>query len=467
MASLNQSLQRTTMNENVKYVLDESRLPKCWYNIVADLFVPPPPALHPVTHQPLGPDDLKPLFPDALIAQEVSAEREIEIPAPVRDIYRQWRPSPLYRARRLEQALDTPARIYYKYEGVSPAGSHKPNTAVPQAFYNKEAGVARIATETGAGQWGSSLAFAGALFGIEVQVFMVRVSFQQKPYRRALMETWGAACTASPSNQTAAGRAILASRPDHPGSLGIAISEAVEVAAQRDDTKYALGSVLNHVLLHQTVVGQEAIAQMELADDYPDIIVGCTGGGSNFAGIAFPFLGEQLRGGRSVRIVAVEPSACPTLTRGRYAYDYGDTAHLTPLTKMHTLGSSFTPPGFHAGGLRYHGMAPLVSHVQQLGLIEARGYPQLACFEAGVLLARTEGILPAPEANHAVRGAIDEALRCKQEGVSRAILFNLCGHGHFDMQAYMDYFAGKLTDQSYDEGELAMALAGLPSVTSV
>jgi tryptophan synthase beta chain len=467
MASLNQSLQRTTMNENVKYVLDESRLPKCWYNIVADLSVPPPPALHPVTHQPLGPDDLKPLFPDALIAQEVSAEREIEIPAPVRDIYRQWRPSPLYRARRLEQALDTPARIYYKYEGVSPAGSHKPNTAVPQAFYNKEAGVARIATETGAGQWGSSLAFAGALFGIEVQVFMVRVSFQQKPYRRALMETWGAACTASPSDQTAAGRAILASRPDHPGSLGIAISEAVEVAAQRDDTKYALGSVLNHVLLHQTVVGQEAIAQMELADDYPDIIVGCTGGGSNFAGIAFPFLGEQLRGGRSVRIVAVEPSACPTLTRGRYAYDYGDTAHLTPLTKMHTLGSSFTPPGFHAGGLRYHGMAPLVSHVQQLGLIEARGYPQLACFEAGVLLARTEGILPAPEANHAVRGAIDEALRCKQEGVSRAILFNLCGHGHFDMQAYMDYFAGKLTDQSYDEGELAMALAGLPSVTSV
>ena len=404
------------------------------------------------------------LFPAALIAQEMSAEREIEIPTPVREIYRQWRPSPLYRARRLERALDTPARIYFKYEGVSPAGSHKPNTAVPQAFYNKEAGIRRIATETGAGQWGSSLAFAGALFGIDVEVFMVRVSYGQKPYRRALMETWGATCTASPSERTAAGRAILAQRPDHPGSLGIAISEAVEIAVQRADTHYALGSVLNHVLLHQTVVGLEAIAQLELANDYPDIIVGCTGGGSNFAGIAFPFLGQQLRGGRAVRIIAVEPAACPTLTRGQYAYDYGDTAQLTPLTKMHTLGSTFTPPGFHAGGLRYHGMAPLVSHVQELGLIESRNYHQLACFEAGVLLARTEGILPAPEANHAVRGAIDEALRCKEEGVSRAILFNLCGHGHFDMQAYMDYFAGKLTDQTYDEGELAMALAGLPSV---
>ncbi|RYU62505.1 TrpB-like pyridoxal phosphate-dependent enzyme [Methylolobus aquaticus] len=454
------------MSEPVKYLLDESRMPRSWYNIVADLPAPPPPALHPATHRPLGPDDLAPLFPMTLIEQEVSTERDIEIPAPVRDIYRQWRPSPLYRARRLERALDTPARIYYKYEGVSPAGSHKPNTAIPQAFYNREAGIRRIATETGAGQWGSSLAFAGALFGVEVEVFMVRVSYQQKPYRRALMETWGATCTASPSDRTAAGRAVLAQRPDHPGSLGIAISEAVEVAAQRDDTNYALGSVLNHVLLHQTVVGLEAIAQLELADDYPDVIVGCTGGGSNFAGIAFPFLGAQLRGGRSIRIVAVEPAACPSLTRGEYAYDFGDTAHLTPLTKMHTLGSTFTPPGFHAGGLRYHGMAPLVSHVQQLGLIEARAYLQLACFEAGVLFARTEGILPAPEANHAVRGAIDEALRCKEEGTSRAILFNLCGHGHFDMQAYMDYFAGQLTDQAYDEGELAMALAGLPSVTT-
>lgn len=455
------------MTQPVKYLLDESRMPKAWYNLVADLPVPPPPVLHPGTAQPISPDDLAPLFPQSLIQQEVATEREIEIPKPVREIYRQWRPSPLYRARRLEQALGTPARIYYKYEGVSPAGSHKPNTAVPQAFYNREAGVKRIATETGAGQWGSSLAFAGALFGIEVEVFMVRVSYNQKPYRRALMETWGATCIASPSERTAAGRAILAQRSDHPGSLGIAISEAVEIAAQRDDTKYALGSVLNHVLLHQTVVGLEAMAQLEMADDYPDIIVGCTGGGSNFAGIAFPFLGTQLRGGRKVRIIAVEPAACPSLTRGPYAYDFGDTAHLTPLTKMHTLGSAFTPPGFHAGGLRYHGMAPLVSHVKQLGLIEARAYPQLSCFEAGVLLARTEGILPAPEANHAIRGAIDEALRCKEEGVSRAILFNLCGHGHFDMQAYMDYFAGKLTDQSYDEAELAMALAGLPAVTTV
>ena len=455
------------MTQPVKYLLDESRMPKAWYNLVADLPVPPPPVLHPGTAQPISPDDLAPLFPLSLIQQEVTTEREIQIPKPVREIYRQWRPSPLYRARRLEQALGTPARIYYKYEGVSPAGSHKPNTAVPQAFYNREAGVKRIATETGAGQWGSSLAFAGALFGIEVEVFMVRVSYNQKPYRRALMETWGATCIASPSERTAAGRAILAQRPDHPGSLGIAISEAVEVAAQRDDTKYALGSVLNHVLLHQTVVGLEAMAQLEMADDYPDIIVGCTGGGSNFAGIAFPFLGTQLRGGRKVRIIAVEPAACPSLTRGPYAYDFGDTAHLTPLTKMHTLGSAFTPPGFHAGGLRYHGMAPLVSHVKQLGLIEARAYPQLSCFEAGVLLARTEGILPAPEANHAIRGAIDEALRCKEEGVSRAILFNLCGHGHFDMQAYMDYFAGKLTDQTYDEAELAMALAGLPVVTTV
>ena len=455
------------MTEPVKYPLDESRMPKYWYNLVADLPMPPPPVLHPGTLQPISPDDLAPLFPTSLIMQEVSTEREIEIPEPVRDIYRQWRPSPLYRARRLEKALDTPARIYYKYEGVSPAGSHKPNTAVAQAFYNKEAGVKRIATETGAGQWGSSLAFAGALFDIEVEVFMVRVSYQQKPYRRALMETWGATCTPSPSERTAAGRAILTKRPDHPGSLGIAISEAVEIAAQRDDTKYALGSVLNHVLLHQTVVGLEAVAQLEMADDYPDVVVGCTGGGSNFAGIAFPFLGAQLRGGKKVRIVAIEPAACPSLTRGKYAYDFGDTAHLTPLTKMHTLGSTFTPPGFHAGGLRYHGMAPLVSHVRQLDLIEARAYHQLSCFEAGVLFARVEGVLPAPEANHAVRGAIDEALRCKEEGVSRAILFNLCGHGHFDMQAYMDYFAGKLTDQNYDEAELAMALAGLPSVTAV
>ncbi|MGA8053946.1 MAG: TrpB-like pyridoxal phosphate-dependent enzyme [Burkholderiales bacterium] len=452
------------MTDSVKYLLDESRIPKHWYNLQADLPKALPPVLHPGTHQPVGPDDLAPLFPMDLILQEVTTEREVPIPEPVREVYRQWRVTPLYRARRLEKALQTPARIYYKYEGVSPAGSHKPNTAVAQAFYNRQAGVKKLATETGAGQWGSSLAYAGALFGLEVQVFMVRVSYNQKPYRRALMETYGAKCIASPSSETQSGKAILAQRADHPGSLGIAISEAVEVAAQRDDTKYALGSVLNHVLLHQTVVGQEAMAQMELANDYPDVIVGCTGGGSNFAGIVFPFLGAQLRGGKKVRIVAVEPSACPSLTRGKYAYDFGDTGHLTPLAKMYTLGSTFTPPGFHAGGLRYHGMAPMVSHVKALGLIEAVAYHQTQCFDAGVLFARNEGILPAPEANHAVKGAIDEALKCKEEGVSRAILFNLCGHGHFDMQAYMDYFAGKLVDQEYDEGELAMALAGLPSV---
>ena len=452
------------MSDTVKYLLDETRIPKTWYNLAADLPKPLPPVLHPGTGQPIGPGDLAPLFPMALIMQEVSTERDIEIPEPVRDIYRQWRPSPLYRARRLEKALQTPAKIYYKYEGVSPAGSHKPNTAVPQAFYNKQEGVKKLATETGAGQWGSSLAFAGALFDLEVKVFMVRVSYNQKPYRRALMETYGASCIASPSNETQSGRAILAQRADHPGSLGIAISEAVEVAAQSDDTKYALGSVLNHVLLHQTIVGQEAMMQLEMAGDYPDVIVGCTGGGSNFAGIAFPFLGAQLRGGKKVRIVAVEPAACPSLTRGKYAYDFGDTGHLTPLVKMHTLGSTFTPPGFHAGGLRYHGMAPMVSHIKQLGLIEAVAYHQLQCFEAGVQFARAEGIVPAPEANHAVRGAIVEALKCKTEGKSRTILFNLCGHGHFDMQAYTDYFAGKLTDQSYDEAELAMALSGLPSV---
>jgi tryptophan synthase beta chain len=452
------------MTDTIKYLLDETQLPKFWYNIAADLPAPPPPVLHPGTRQPVGPADLEPLFPMSLIRQEVSTERDIEIPEPVRQIYRQWRPSPLYRARRLEQALETPAKIYYKYEGVSPAGSHKPNTAVAQAFYNCEAGIRRIMTETGAGQWGSSLAFAGALFGIEIQVFMVRVSYNQKPYRRALMETYGARCVASPSDETQSGRAILEQNPDHPGSLGIAISEAVELAAQRDDTKYALGSVLNHVLLHQTVIGCEAFVQMAMAGDDPDVLVGCTGGGSNFAGLIFPFLGAQLRGGRKRKIIAVEPAACPSLTRGRYAYDFGDTGHLTPLTKMHTLGSTFTPPGFHAGGLRYHGMAPLVSHLKELGLIEAEAYHQTSCFEAGVMFARTEGLVPAPEANHAVRGAINEALRCKEEGTSRTILFNLCGHGHFDMQAYLDYAAGQLVDQDYDESELALALAGLPSV---
>lgn len=455
------------MTDTIKYLLSEEQMPKDWYNLAADLPVPLPAVLHPGTMQPVGPDDLAPLFPMSLILQEVSTERRIEIPEPVRQIFRQWRPAPLYRARRLEQALGTPAKIYYKYEGVSPAGSHKPNTAIPQAFFNREAGIRKLTTETGAGQWGTSLSFAGALFGIEVQVFQVRVSFNQKPYRRAVMETYGATCVASPSELTQSGRAILAQRPDHPGSLGIAISEAVELAAQRDDTKYALGSVLNHVLLHQTIIGEEAILQLEMAGDDPDVVVGCTGGGSNFAGIAFPFIGMQLRGGPNAkkrRIVAVEPAACPSLTRGKYAYDFGDTAHLTPLTKMHTLGSTFTPPGFHAGGLRYHGMAPMVSHVKELGLIEAVAYHQTECFAAGVTFARAEGIVPAPEANHAVKGAIEEALRCKREGKAETILFNLCGHGHFDMAAYNDYFAGKLSDQQYDESELAMALAGLPSV---
>ena len=452
------------MSDQTKFLLDESKIPRHWYNIAADLPSPASPVLHPGTLQPVGPDDLAPLFPMELIMQEVSTEREVPIPEPVRDVFKLWRPAPLMRAHRLEKALGTPAKIYYKYEGVSPAGSHKPNTAIPQAWYNQQAGVKKLSTETGAGQWGSSLAFAGALFGLEVKVFQVRISYDQKPYRRALMETYGATCIPSPSNQTNSGRAILAERADHPGSLGIAISEAVEVAATNDDTKYALGSVLNHVLLHQTIIGEEAILQMEMAGDDPDIIIGCTGGGSNFAGLAFPFLGLQLRGGRKRRIVAVEPAACPSLTRGKFAYDFGDTAHLTPLTKMHTLGSTFTPPGFHAGGLRYHGMAPLVSHLKELGLIEATAYHQIACFQGAVQFARSEGIIPAPESTHAVRAAIDEALRCKAEGKSEVILFNLSGHGHFDMASYSAYFADKLVDQPYEEAELAMALAGLPSV---
>ncbi len=452
------------MGETVKFVLDESRLPDAWYNLAADLPSPPPPPLHPGTGQPIGPDDLAPIFPMQIIMQEVSTEQRIAIPEEIRDVYRQWRPTPLHRARRLEAALETPARIYYKYEGVSPSGSHKPNTAVAQAFYNKQEGVRRLTTETGAGQWGSALAFAGAIFGLEVDVFMVKVSYDQKPYRRALMESFGARCVASPSDSTESGRAVLAEHPDSTGSLGIAISEAVEVAAQRDDTKYSLGSVLNHVLMHQTVIGEEALEQVELAGDYPDVLIGCTGGGSNFSGLTFPFIGRKLRGGPDVRVIAVEPAACPSLTRGTYAYDFGDTGHLTPLVKMHTLGSVFVPPGFHAGGLRYHGMAPMVSHLHALGLIEARAYAQTEVFAAGVEFARAEGILPAPEANHAVKATIDEAVRCREEGVAETILFNLCGHGHFDMQAYIDYFAGNLTDGLYDENELAMALAALPPV---
>ncbi len=452
------------MSQQTKFLLPEDRIPRHWYNIQADLPKALPPVLHPGTLQPIGPDDLAPLFPMELILQEVSTEREIDIPEPVRDVYKLWRPAPLYRAHRLEQMLQTPAKIYYKYEGVSPAGSHKPNTAIPQAFYNKQAGVKRLTTETGAGQWGTSLSFAGSLFDIDVTVFQVRVSYDQKPYRRAVMETYGARCVASPSSETVYGRQVLEQRPDHPGSLGIAISEAVEIAATNDDTKYALGSVLNHVLMHQTIIGIESMEQMAMADAYPDVVVGCTGGGSNFAGIAFPYIGAGLRGGPKPRIVAVEPAACPSLTRGKYAYDFGDTGKMAPLTKMHTLGSSFTPPGFHAGGLRYHGMAPLVSHLRELGLIEATAYHQTECFAAGVMFARAEGIVPAPEANHAVKGAIEEALRCKREGKSEVILFNLCGHGHFDMAAYTNYFAGNLKDESYSEEELAMALAGLPSV---
>ncbi len=452
------------MSQQTKFLLPEDRIPRSWYNIQADLPTPLPPVLHPGTLQPIGPADLEPLFPMELILQEVSTEREIEIPDPVRDVYKLWRPAPLFRAHRLEKALQTPAKIFYKYEGVSPAGSHKPNTAIPQAFYNKQAGVKRLTTETGAGQWGTSLSFAGSLFDIDVTVFQVRVSYDQKPYRRAVMETYGGRCVASPSNETAYGRKVLAERPDHPGSLGIAISEAVEIAATNPDTKYALGSVLNHVLMHQSIIGIESMEQMAMADAYPDVVVGCTGGGSNFAGIAFPYIGAGLRGGPKPRIVAVEPAACPSLTRGKYAYDFGDTGKMAPLTKMHTLGSQFTPPGFHAGGLRYHGMAPLVSHLKELGLMEAVAYHQTECFAAGVLFARAEGIVPAPEANHAVKGAIEEALRCKREGKSEVILFNLCGHGHFDMAAYSNYFAGNLKDENYDEAELAMALAGLPSV---
>lgn len=452
--------------ESLRFVLPQSEIPTHWYNVVADMPNAPLPPLGP-DGNPATPEQMSAIFPMAILEQEMSAERWIPIPQEVREVYRLWRPSPLVRAIRLEQMLGTPAKIYYKYEGVSPAGSHKPNSAVPQAWYNAQEGVKRLTTETGAGQWGSSLAYAGGLFGLDVKVFQVRVSYDQKPYRRALMETWGARCIPSPSTETEYGRAVLAKHPDHIGSLGIAISEAVEVAAQNDDTKYALGSVLNHVLLHQTIIGEEAMLQMEMAGDDPDVVISCVGGGSNFAGIAFPFIGKDLRDGPNAkkrRILAIEPSACPSLSRGQYAYDFGDTAHLTPLVKMHTLGSDFTPPGLHAGGLRYHGMAPLVSHVKQLGLIEARSVHQTECFAAGVMFARAEGIVAAPECTHAIRGAIDEALRCKAEGKSETILFCLSGHGHFDMASYTNYMSGKLVDQEYDEKELAMALSMLPKV---
>jgi tryptophan synthase beta chain len=450
--------------ETIQYNLPPERIPLAWYNIAADLPAPMAPPLHPGTLQPIGPDDLAPLFPMSLILQEVSQEREIEIPGEVRQLYAQWRPSTLFRARRLERALDTPAHIYYKYEGGSPAGSHKLNTAIPQAYYNKKEGTKHLSTETGAGQWGSALSMACAFFGLDCKVYMVRVSYDQKPYRRALMEAFGATVTASPSIETESGRAILAVHPDSNGSLGIAISEAVEVAAKDPNTKYALGSVLNHVLLHQSVIGLEAIEQMALAGDEPDVVLACAGGGSNFAGLTLPYVGRNLKGKSKARIVAVEPAACPSLTKGRFTYDFGDTGHLTPLVKMHTLGSSFIPPGIHAGGLRYHGMGPLVSHVMNLGLIEATSVQQLDAFAAGIQFARSEGIIPAPESNHAVAAAISEALQAKEEGKPRTILFGLSGHGHFDMASYIAYQAGKLENYEYPEEEIAMALAGLPSV---
>ena len=452
------------MNDTIKYLLEENKIPKTWYNIAADLPKPLAPPLHPGTLKPIGPDDLAPLFPMALIGQEVSQEREIEIPEPVRNIYKQWRPSPLFRAKKLETTLDTPAKIYYKYEGVSPTGSHKPNTAVAQAFYNKEEGTKKIVTETGAGQWGSSLAFACSLFKIDLDVYMVKVSFEQKPYRKMLMQTYGARCVASPSNETNTGKAILKKDPNNPGSLGIAISEAIEMAAQKDTTKYSLGSVLNHVLMHQTVVGNEAMMQMEMAGDYPDILVGCTGGGSNFSGLAFPFIGKKFRDNQNIKVIACEPRSCPSLTKGKYAYDFGDTGHLTPLVKMHTLGSQFIPPATHSGGLRYHGMAPMVSHLKELGIIEAKAFGQKECFEAGIKFANVEGIVPAPEATHAVKGAMDAAIECKKNGQSKTILFNLCGHGHFDMQAYADYFDNKLAEDVYNEVEVNKALESLPKI---
>ncbi|NOZ25667.1 MAG: TrpB-like pyridoxal phosphate-dependent enzyme [Nitrospirae bacterium] len=448
---------------DTKIVLPDGEIPTRWYNIMADMPNLPRPPLHPATKQPVGPDDLAVIFPMSLIEQEVSTDRWIQIPEEVLKAYALWRPSPLFRARRLEEALGTPARIYYKYEGVSPAGSHKPNTSIPQAYYNKKAGIRRIATETGAGQWGSSMALAGSLFGVDVTVYMVKVSYEQKPYRRIAMETWGATVHASPTSITSAGRRILESDPDSPGSLGIAISEAVEDAAGRSDTNYALGSVLNHVLLHQTVIGLEAMRQFELAGDYPDVIVGCCGGGSNLAGVSFPFLRDKING-RELRVVAVEPTSCPTLTKGEFRYDFGDTAGLTPLAMMYTLGHDFVPPGIHAGGLRYHGDAPLVSQLYHDGLIEAKAYPQTAVFEAALQFARTEGIIPAPETAHAVRAAVDEALLCREEGKEKAILFNLSGHGYLDLQAYADYLDGKLTDYEYPEEKIREALSRLPEL---
>src|SRR5277367_3592124 len=452
------------MSERTKFILDESQIPAQWYNVIPDLPAPPPPPLHPGTGQPVGPDDLAPLFPMELIRQEVTGENYVDIPGEVIDVYKLWRPTPLFRARRLEKLLNTPARIYYKYEGGSPAGSHKPNTAVPQAYYNSVEGTKRLTTETGAGQWGSALAFAAAQYALDCEIWMVRASYDQKPHRRTLMQTYGATVHPSPSRATKAGLDVLASDPDSPGSLGIAISEAVEAAGGSAETRYALGSVLNHVLLHQTVIGQEALAQFDLAGEAgPDLIVGCTGGGSNFAGLVFPFLREKLAGRMNPVIRAVEPSACPSFTRGVYAYDFGDTAGFTPLLKMHTLGHAFIPDPIHAGGLRYHGMSPLLSHIYELGLIEAVAKPQSECFAAGLRFARTEGIVPAPEPTHALAATIDEALRCKETGEEKVILTALCGHGLLDLSAYESFLAGQVTDFELSAESLQDALGSLPA----
>jgi tryptophan synthase beta chain len=450
------------MSEASKFLLTDSQIPAVWVNVLPSLPEPLAMPLHPGTHQPLTPQDLAPIFPMELIEQEFSAKPEIDIPGEVMDIYRLWRATPLYRARRLEKALDTPAHIYYKYEGTSPAGSHKPNTAVAQAYYNKRAGIRRLATETGAGQWGSALSLACQMFGMECTVYMVRVSYDQKPYRRMMMHVWGAEVFASPSEQTNSGRAVLAAHPDSPGSLGIAISEAVEDAATHADTNYSLGSVLNHVLMHQTVIGQEAKLQMQMAGEEADVVIACFGGGSNFGGLALPYVLDRFAG-KGPRILAIEPSACPTLTRGKFTYDYGDIAKLTPLVKMYTLGHDFVPPGIHAGGLRYHGASPLISHLVNLGQIEAKAYTQLPVFEAAIQFARTEGILPAPESAHAIRGAIDEALAAKEEGKGKVILFGLSGHGHFDLSAYENFISGKLMDYEYPGREIAEAIAGIDS----
>jgi len=450
-----------------KIFLDEADIPSHWYNIVADMPNKPLPPLNPQTKKPVGPEDLSPIFPMGLIQQEVSSDALIEIPDQVRDIYRLWRPSPLYRASGLEKVLDTPAKIYYKYEGVSPSGSHKPNTSIPQVYYNMQEGVERITTETGAGQWGTALAFACSQFGLDCEVYMVRISFDQKPYRKVMMNTFGAEVYPSPSNRTQAGRNILTKNPDTSGSLGIAISEAIERAVQDEKTKYALGSVLNHVLLHQTIIGQEAAKQLEYAGDYPDVVVAPLGGGSNFAGISFPFLKNNLREGKKTRFVAVEPASCPKLTQGEFLYDFGDTAGYTPLLPMYTLGHNFTPAAIHAGGLRYHGASVLCSQLLKDGLIEAVALQQLECFRAGVTFARSEGIIAAPEATHAVAQVIREAEMARKEGIEKTILFNLCGHGFVDMQAYEDYFAGKLSDHSFTETELHDGLQEIRDIQPV